>query len=594
MVSADDLLYPKLLHFTAAALRAVEMPPAGALGYDGRAARLDRDAWLLSLDLVPREAVAFAKQWGDWAWEHEVWDEAAEAYEGAAVALNRIVLRSTPGIMARLDLLSEHRDVSPRSAYAYARLDRAKKAVTVLEGAGHQLSVAGSNWLDFAGLEAIGRTDLRDRLLATARESNAAAAAPSDVEGYLPIGQLEAQARQNALIQEVRAIPGMARFATTAGWADVSDAAQYQPIAYLATTDKGTAVLTVHEGAKSVSLSCLPATRQDIWSAVREFFRSEFEYGAVDPLDALMAALQSLSRLMISIVQAIGGDHPVLLVPFGLLAQLPLQAACSLFPATAAEPARIHFWFHPSHVTYAASARSWLACKDRSSLHRGADALVVNNPAPLAAVYDDLLLSDFERDVVARHFPVTELAGWDATDERILAALPAAAVAHFSCHGAINRLLRYTGVLVVADRRLLTVRHWADSSELNARLIFLSACSSGMTALGVAQMTSVPTMLVTAGAAAVIATFWHTDEMATLLVVTRFYDLWQGGREVELAAALGQTQEWLAASTASVLRAAVPAAALDGPAGRRLADCPDEDRPYIHPWFWAPFFIVGT
>ena len=386
----------------------------------------------------------------------------------------------------------------------------------------------------------------------------------------------------------------MARFATPAEWADVHEAAQAQPVAYLAATDKGTVVLTVRQGATSVGIVCLPQTQPDIWSAMREFFAAEYETGPADPQDALMTALDWLSRIMMPVVQALGGDHPVLLVPFGLLAQLPLHAACGMFPAADGQPARTQFWFHPAHVSYADSARSWLACRERAQQRRGDGALVINSPAPLPAEFDDLELSDYERDAVARHFTVTELAGQDATDERILGALPGADVAHFSCHGQIDKRQRYTGVLIVADQRIITIRHLEDSAQVSARLVVLSACTSGMTATGVAQLTSIPTALVAAGAAAVIATFWKSDEMATLLLVTRFYDVWQGGSGTGVADALGQAQEWLAMSPASVLRAAVPAAALATPAGQRLASCPGEDRPFAHPWFWTPFFLLGA
>lgn len=96
MVTRDDPLYPKLLHAIASALRAMSALPPGSLGHDGRAARLDRDAWLLSVDPNPADALNFTRRWGDWAWSREVWDEAAEAYEGATIAGHRIVLRSPP------------------------------------------------------------------------------------------------------------------------------------------------------------------------------------------------------------------------------------------------------------------------------------------------------------------------------------------------------------------------------------------------------------------------------------------------------------------------------------------------------------------
>jgi hypothetical protein len=594
MAAPPDPLYPKLLHFTAAALRAVQPPPPGARGHDGRAARLDRDAWLLSMDPVPGDALQFARAWGDWAWRHEAWQEAAEAYEGAAFALARIVVRSTPGIMARLGLLSQYACLGPRSAFAYARLDRPKEAVTVLERSGGLLSAFGSQRRDLDRLAALGHPQLRDRVLAATRESAAQNEAQPDSYGHLPAAGQQVQAQLDALVREIRAIPEMTGFATPGGWADVSAAAQVRPVAYLAATDKGTVVLTVEQGAKNVSFACLPQTQQEIWSAVRAFFTAEYGSGPAGPHDELMTSLGWLSRIMLVTVQALGGDHPVLLVPSGLLAQLPLHAACGVFPAADGEPARTRFWFHPSHVAYADSARSWLACRERAQQRRGGGALVVNSPAPIPARFDDLQLSDYERDSVAKHFPVTELAGRDATAQSILDMLPAADIVHFSCHGQVDKRQHYTGVLMIADQHVITVRHLEDTAQLSARLVVLSACTSGMTAPGVAQLTSMPTALAAAGAAAVIATFWKTDEMATLLLVTRLYDLWQGGAAAGIGDALGQAQEWLAMSPASVLRAAVPAAALATRAGQRLAGCPDTGRPFAHPWFWTPFFLLGA
>jgi len=594
MVTRDDPLYPKLLHAIASALRAMSAPPPGSLGHNGRAARLDRDAWLLSVDPNPADALNFARRWGDWAWSREVWDEAAEAYEGATIAGHRIVLRSPPGILNRLELLSGQAPLSLRSAFAYAQQQRLREAVTVLERAGDLLSGVDSQLEDLGRLAAMGQTGLRDRLMAAYGQAAEHAADPPDAYGRLPASRQQAQARVDAVVWEIRAVPGMARFATPAGWADVSEAAQHQPVAYLAATNKGTVVLTVMPGARTIRRAIVSLTMEQIWDGeVRAFFGSEYERSQADPLATILAALQRIGLVTATVRESVGDDRPVLLVPLGMLAQLPVHAGYAAFPADGTRPARTHFWFHPSHVSYASSARRWLASQDRAGLQRGDSALVVSNPVPLPPAFDELELADFERDAVARHFPVTALPGRDATVDAILAALPGAAIAHLTCHGVIDRRERYTGVLIVADQRLLTVQH-LEHLSLSARLVFLAACTSGMSALGVAQLASVPSSLIAAGAAAVIATFWHTDEMATLLVVSRFYDLWQDGSGRTVADALGQAQAWLASSPAAVLRAAVPPAALHTTAGRLLADCPDQEVPFGHPWFWTPFFVLGA
>jgi CHAT domain-containing protein len=591
----DDPLYPKLLHLTAMALRLAEGAGDDARGPDGRAARLDRDAWLLSLDPAPQEAISFAREWADWAWSEELWAEAAQAYDGAQVALARVVLRETPS-SERLDLLADHAYYGPRGAYAYAKMQQPRQAAVLLERAGSLLSHGGAYRRAIEQLAAIGREDLRDRLQAAAREVLAAhAQAPADAYGRRSSAQLEAQARANAVVKEIRALPGFASFMTAGGWDDIRSAAATCPLAYLAPTDQGTVALIVRRGAEAVDVGIWEPSEKQIYDAVRGFMEREFGDVRTDSREALMAALEWLGMALMRGVHEAVGDQPVVLVPFLMLAQLPLHAAFVSLRGPDPSTPRIHFLFHPRQVSYAYSARALSECRDRRGRPAPTSALVVNNPLPLPPAFDPLLLADIERDAVAHHFSTTELKGADATGEAILDALPDADVAHLSCHGTVDRASGYSGILLVADRRFIGIGNLADLDKLRARLVVLSACRTGVPAIGVSQVVSLPNALIGAGAAAVIATFWHAEEMATLLIVTKFYDLWRGGAGMSPGEALGNAQGWLAQASADELRAYAPAAALRALSGRTpLSGAPGDARPYVHPWFWAPFFLVGA
>jgi CHAT domain-containing protein len=158
----------------------------------------------------------------------------------------------------------------------------------------------------------------------------------------------------------------------------------------------------------------------------------------------------------------------------------------------------------------------------------------------------------------------------------------------------VSNQRHFGGHLILANREMLLVEHIAATTNLTARLVVLAACRSGAAALGPAAVISLPAMLMAAGASAVLGTLWHADELATLLLVRRFYQLWQAGRAQPATVALGHALEWLASSTAEDLRAACPAAALANPtAGAALARAGLTDRPYSHPWYWASFFLVG-
>jgi CHAT domain-containing protein len=100
-------------------------------------------------------------------------------------------------------------------------------------------------------------------------------------------------------------------------------------------------------------------------------------------------------------------------------------------------------------------------------------------------------------------------------------------------------------------------------------------------------------MFLASGACGVIGTFWHTDDMATLLLMLRFYSLWcDGGFDPDTA--LGEAQAWLMSSSADTLRKALPSGALEQPAAAMLKSASDDAIPYHHPWFWSSFFFAGA
>jgi hypothetical protein len=591
LVKAGDPIYAKLLHVLARALRAARSQTGGEI--DGRAAKADRDAWLLAVDPAPALALLYAEQWGDWAWDQEVWSEAAEAYDGAGTALDRLLHRETGEYVQRLGLLSRHRLSAPRSAFAYLRVKDVLHAVDVLERAAYNLSGGRTQRRDVLRLRSLGHPDLADSLLAATAALAEAATLSRDQYGHASAAQQRAQAHVNELILEIRRLPGMATFATPSGFPDTFAAAAQQPICYLAPTDRGTSMI-VAKARGEMCFAQLWPTEEDIRTAASDFLSLEFGEFRGDSGAALFELLDWLGLHVMRYVRDAIGERAITLVPFGLLAALPLHAALIKSAPDAGRSTRFVLALNPGTATFGDSARSWVDAAGRVCRPRLPDALVVNNPSPLPVAFDELVLSDFERDVVANHFMVSELPGPFATRSNILNALPAAWVAHLSCHGTVNKDLYSTGLLVLASPESLSTDDFAESPELAARLIFLSACRSGATAVGVPQATGIPTALLAAGAAAVIGTFWHTDEMATLLIVSRFYELWRGGSGTSIRDALGRAQEWLMTASAGELTSAVPAAALATDAAVRLRHTPASDCPFVQPWYWAPFFVLGS
>lgn len=90
-----------------------------------------------------------------------------------------------------------------------------------------------------------------------------------------------------------------------------------------------------------------------------------------------------------------------------------------------------------------------------------------------------------------------------------------------------------------------------------------------------------------------IGTFWHADELACLLLLSRFYNLWTK-EHLPPAEALGQAQEWLMTTTAEKLINSLDTEVLGTAPGLRLIAMPLDAKPYAHPWFWAGFFFAGA
>ena len=107
--------------------------------------------------------------------------------------------------------------------------------------------------------------------------------------------------------------------------------------------------------------------------------------------------------------------------------------------------------------------------------------------------------------------------------------------------------------------------------KLDADLVTLSACQTG---LGSGHFAEVPAgddfvgltrAFLYAGSTSVLATLWEVDDSSTLVLMKHFYaGLKQAGESEDKAAALARAQRALLSSET-----------------------------YNHPYYWAPFVLVG-
>jgi CHAT domain-containing protein len=137
----------------------------------------------------------------------------------------------------------------------------------------------------------------------------------------------------------------------------------------------------------------------------------------------------------------------------------------------------------------------------------------------------------------------------------------------------------------------------------NVDLLTLSACE---TAVGTGQGQEVEGLAVTAekkGAKGVLATLWPVADQTTAALMQRMYALREGER-LSKAEALRRAQVELIQGKLSVPaptkeatgdRGEVLRVGTDSQSGPQApAYVPDPARPYAHPYYWAPFILMGN
>lgn len=157
---------------------------------------------------------------------------------------------------------------------------------------------------------------------------------------------------------------------------------------------------------------------------------------------------------------------------------------------------------------------------DRGSVVRAAEPQI----APLPG-------STEEVEEVARNFPAsnTVLLGVNATETRFK-SLPLSQyrVLHLALHGYVDLQYPDRSALVFApekngpDDGLLQVRE-IRQLRLDARLVTLSACDTGVGPIGAADVSNLMNAFIEAGSESVVAALWELDDRSATRLMTEFY-----------------------------------------------------------------------
>ena len=196
-------------------------------------------------------------------------------------------------------------------------------------------------------------------------------------------------------------------------------------------------------------------------------------------------------------------------------------------------------------LEYVPSASVWLQLRDRPEPSRSSGVLAFA-PRPAALPGSQAEVAAIQRAFGAR---VQTLMGRLATESTFRALAPAQEIVHLATHGVLNKhnpLFSFVqlGAGGGEDGRLEV--HEVFGLTLDARLVVLSACETGVGAGAVADVPPGDDWIglvqgfLYAGAGNVLATLWPVSDVATARLMERFYDRVAAGRPEAEALALAQ------------------------------------------------------
>jgi len=570
------------------------------------ATRAYEQACKLGLEAAPAESLRSARNWGEWAARRKAWAEAARGYAYGSQAMDRLY-RAQLSRRSKETWLRTAPRLSLQAAYALARCGELGEAVLALERGRTRLlsETLDRDRADLESLRAVS-PDLYQRYCAAAGriarlESAELSSQPGSWDARAAYAMRAARADLDQAVDRIRQVGGLAGFLAQPGLEVVQAAVlPGRPLVYLVTTPNGSLALivrqTTHLVIEPVWIDSF-TYEGTLWRGwMRAYARLQADERAW--LDAMEVDLRQLWADLVGPLVAVlraKGIQQVVLVPTGLLALLPLHAAWHVgWEGTRS------YALDEMAISYAPSARAVAGARGLSAVWTTNRLLAVKDPD------GSLFFAGQEVDAVRAHFPAAMVfRGTDARRDVVLyEAIPQCAVYHFACHGENDWDHPLRSGLRLADGRLTVQDLLAAPGEHRARLVFLSACESGLVGTQLPdEVVGLGMAFLEAGASAVVSTLWSVEDISTAILVERFYANWAGSPRMHCLQALREAQSWLRRATAQEMRLAERYRALfEAPGGqnrdaflamRYYASHPDEI-PFWHPHYWAAFVLWGA
>ena len=175
---------------------------------------------------------------------------------------------------------------------------------------------------------------------------------------------------------------------------------------------------------------------------------------------------------------------------------------------------------------------------------------------------------------------------------------------HIASHFQMKPGNETDSFLLLGDGSHLTLEELKHSSNLfgGVELLTLSACNTATGGVGAdgKEVEGFGMLAQKQGAKAVVASLWPVADKSTRLLMQRFYQIRNSHPGMLKAEALRRAQLvlLLGVETVATTNEQRRQLGLEAPPGTRgsgqKAFVKDPKKPYAHPYFWAPFILIGN
>lgn len=300
------------------------------------------------------------------------------------------------------------------------------------------------------------------------------------------------------------------------------------------------------------------------------------------PIKQYKKGAHELYRQLVAPAESFIQGKELIIVPHDVLHNLP-------FHALVGADGRFLIENHPIEYLSSASLMQFTQGKRRAL---GNKVLAFGNPVVSEAV-KDLKFAEQETGELKKLFPATtELLRSEATKVKLKQLAPQYDILHFAAHTELKEDDPLSSAVLLAkganDNGRLEVRD-IFGLDLKASLVVLSGCETALGKLSRGdELVGLTRAFIYAGTPSVVASLWKVDDASTAALMSSFYKNLKTKSKVE---SLRQAQLDMIhgkAGTALVAQRGVGGIGRLGQIAARSSSIPTS-----HPYFWAPFILVG-